>query len=86
MTARTITLPRVAFDKLREGRATVAVPDSEGRRVFLFPKRAWSGARLPAPQPAVVLTSADLDLIGTPEGLHVAATEGDVGWLIRVAS
>jgi hypothetical protein len=82
---RTIVLPRAAFFKLREGRATVAVPDSEGQRVFLFAKRVWPSDRVPGPRPAVVLTDADLDLIGSPEGLVCSSPDGAASWLIRVA-
>jgi hypothetical protein len=86
MSAHTITLFRAAFDKLREGRATVALADSAGQRVFLFTKRVWPSDRPPAPQPSVVLTDADLDLIEQePEGLVVADTERTTGWTIRMA-
>lgn len=87
MTARTITLPRAAFDKLSEGRTTVRLADSEGVLVFLFPKRVWSSDRVPAAQPSVVLSTADLDLIGRdPAGQVCGAVAGGTGWTVRVAS
>jgi hypothetical protein len=82
---RTITLPRVAFDRLRESRATFALADSEGQRVFLFTKIVWPSDRHPGPQPSVVLSPADLDLIEQqPEGLVVADTTGTTGWTMRM--
>lgn len=87
MSERTITLPRAAFDKLREGRTTVALPDSNGQRVFFFTKSVWPSERVPAPQPSVVLSAANLDLIEQqPEGMVVADTTGATGWAVRVAS
>lgn len=85
MSDRTITLFRAAFDKLREGRATVSLPDSEGQRVFLFSKRVWPSGRIPAPQPSVVLSDADLDLIEREsEGLVVADAARTTGWTVRM--
>nr|WP_221374465.1 hypothetical protein [Actinoplanes polyasparticus] len=85
MSAPTITLFRAAFDKLREGRATVALPDSEGRRVFLFTKRVWSSDRIPAPQPSVVLSDADLDAIERePQGVPVTDAASTGSWRIRL--
>jgi hypothetical protein len=81
---RTITLPRVAFNKLRENRATVALADSEGQRVFLFTKQVWPSDRHPGPQPSVILSPTDLDLINQPEGLVVADVTHTTGWTIRV--
>lgn len=86
MSERTIILTRVAFDKLHENRATVALADSEGQRVFLFTKQVWPSDRHPGPQPSVVLSPTDLDLINQPEGLVVADTTGTNGWTVRVAS
>jgi hypothetical protein len=80
-----IVLPRVAFDKLCEGRSTIRVADSGGRRVALFPKRVWPSTRVPALQPSVVLSTTDLDLIEAPEGLIVADDTRTAGWTIRVA-
>jgi hypothetical protein len=81
-----IVLPRVAFDKLREGRTTIRLADSEGQSVFLFTKRGWPSARIPGPQPSVVLSTAALDLIGRPEGSAVTGTVGGTEWIVRVAS
>jgi hypothetical protein len=73
VSARIITLPRAAFDKLREGRTTIRLADSEGQRVAVFPQRVWPSARVPALQPSVVLSPADLDLI----------ERDPVGWCAR---
>lgn len=87
MTARTITLFRAAFDQLREGRATVSLPDSEGQRVFLFTKRVWPSDRIPAPQPSVVLTSADLAAIeAEPTGVAVTDAALTGSWTIRLGA
>lgn len=86
MSARTITLPRVALDKLFEGRSTVRLADSEGQLVALFPQQVWPSARVPALQPSLVLSSADLDVIEQdPVGLVCAPTDGTTGWTVRVA-
>ncbi|WP_433730881.1 hypothetical protein ACQP2Y_21250 [Actinoplanes sp. CA-051413] len=86
MSERTITLSRAAFDKLREGRITIRLADSGGRRVAVFPQRVWPSARVPALQPSVVLNPADLDLIERdPEGLVCASTDGTTGWTVRLA-
>jgi hypothetical protein len=86
MTAgRTITLSRAAFHTIRRGRSTVRVADSEGQRVALFSQQVWPSTRVPALQPSVVLSRADLDLIDQqPEGLVCAATAGGAGWTIRL--
>ncbi len=87
MTAPTITLFRAAFDALREGRHTVSLPDSDGTRVFLFTRRVWPSERPLAPQPSVVLSQADLDLIEKdPEGLAVTDSTLTTTWRVKLAA
>jgi hypothetical protein len=84
---RDLILFQAAFDRLREGRVTVRLADSEGQRVAVFTRQVWPSSRVPALQPSVVLGPADLDLIERrPEGLVCAASDGSAGWTVRMSA
>jgi hypothetical protein len=82
MSELTITLTRALFERLRTGQH-IWWDDNTGREVLVRmeggdPNYVYNGATVAA------LTSGDLDLIESPDGLIVADVTGTTGWRIRM--
>lgn len=82
MSELTITLTRAKLEWLRAGKH-IWWDDNTGREVLLRmegadPGEVYDGAAM------AELSSADLDLIESPEGLIVADVTGTTGWRVLV--
>lgn len=80
MNARTLTLTAADLAQIRHG-AALQIIDSDGRPVLV------TTAHVPEPsgRRPQLLSSTDLDLIESPEGLGCADTERRTGWTVRMA-